>query len=365
MGDKYEGMLQNHFMNNCDDLVGEVKLEPFVLVIFGGTGDLSRRKLMPALYRLFCEGKIDVHFSILGLGSRSRTDEEFRQSIHDALKEFSAKYFKEEDAQAFIAHLCYQSYDLSDGKGFSVICERVGELKKQVDGQSHTLYYLAIPPRLLPDVIKQFIEVRVCGELTESKIVIEKPFGRDRQTAIELNRLLSQVFSERQVYRMDHYLGKDTVQNLLFFRFGNSIFEPLWNRNYIDHVQITFAEDIGIEGRGNFYEQSGVIRDVVQNHLLQVLSLIAMEPPVGFHADFIRDEKVKVYRTIRPIKGDDIDQAVVLGQYTSGTIKGQKVGGYREQEKRRPGLTHADIFCRPIFYRQLALGRSAFLYPGW
>jgi len=309
------------------------KVEPFVIVIFGGTGDLSQRKLLPSLFHLFHIEKRLEQFSIIGIGSRSLSDGGYRSMAKESLKDFAKDYYSEKKCDEFLKHLSYMSMDLKEESNYKSLCQRIGK-GHEFNGERCTnmMFYLAVPPQLLPVIVENLEKVNVCECISKSKIVIEKPFGSDKQTAIELNQLISKAFDEKQIYRIDHYLGKDTVQSIIFFRFGNSIFEPLWNRRYIDHVQITVSEDLGIGHRGKFYEQSGVVRDIVQNHIMQLIALVGMEPPVGFEADYIRDEKIKVLRTIRPAKENTINNLMVRGQYGPGTVGDQKVCGYREEE---------------------------------
>jgi len=221
--------------------------------------------------------------------------------------------------------------------------------------KKEVIFYLAVPPPFYPVIITNIERYNLCEEGFEPKVVIEKPFGHDQESAIELNSTIARAFSEQQIYRIDHYLGKETVQNIIFFRFANSIFEPLWNRRYISHVEITVAENIGIEHRGAFYESAGVVRDVIQNHMMQLIALVAMEPPVGLDADLIRDEKVKVLRTIRPMNEEYIDAFMVRGQYGPGTIEGKDVKGYREEAGVAPDSCIPTFFAGKFFIRQLAL----------
>lgn len=260
--------------------------KPFALVIFGGTGNLSQQKLIPALYKLYQENLIET-FTILGLGRAKMTDKQYRNTLKQAGKEW----------QEFNKHIYYQTFDSDNDDDYQFLC-----------GRKNLLYYLAIPPELVPTVVCKLGQKKLCRHESSAKIIVEKPFGQDQKTAIRLNKILLQEFDENQIYRIDHYLGKETVQNITFFRFGNTIFEPLWNNHYIDNIQITVAEAVGIGKRGIFYEKAGVIRDIVQNHIMQLLCLVAMEPPDDFTADLLRDEKVKVLQVMRAT-------ATVIGQY--------------------------------------------------
>lgn len=326
------------YVDTCEIVQPEFKIEPFTLVIFGGAGDLSKRKLIPTLYHLFQDHKLPELFSILGFGLPEFSDEAYRNLIKEAIKEFSPESFDEKDCLGFIKHLFYLSGDLKSDANYKILCDRIEELMPGIaQNDKKVIYYLAVPPTFVPFIARQLSAHNLCkGPLFKTKVVVEKPFGRDRKTAAELNQFLMQAFDEKQIYRIDHYLGKETVQNIIFFRFANSIFEPLWNRRYIDHVQITVAEDLGVEHRGAFYEEAGVVRDIVQNHIMQLVGLVAMEPPVGFDADYIRDEKVKIFRTIRPMDEAYIKQFTVLGQYGEGKIKDKEVKGYRSEDKVNP-----------------------------
>jgi len=319
---------------------------PFLMVIFGGTGDLSQKKLLPTLYNLYLEENLINEFSVLGIGSRKLTDAEFRGHSTTAIKTCSLDHSQHNKCLDFIDHLFYLSGDLHDESFYKKLCSRINELSHgQNEKEKKVLYYLAIPPNLLPIVADNLSKVNLCQGNFESKIILEKPFGMDKKSATNLNKLVLNAFEEKQIYRIDHYLGKDTVQNVIFFRFANNILEPLWNRRYIDHIQITVAEEIGIEQRGAFYEKTGILRDIVQNHIMQLIALIAMEPPVGFQADRIRDEKVKVYRTMRPMSVEEINSCTVCGQYGAGEVKGKKVAGYRQEDRVSPESNTPTFFA--------------------
>ena len=316
----------------CRIIPEKYTIEPFTMVIFGGTGDLSKRMLLPTLYHLCEEDGLPDEFSIIGFASSSRSDEEYRQLVREAIEEFGPEPFKSECWEKFSNHLYYISGGFEDIESYTALSARLEKVAHPAkEGKRVILYYLAVPPHYLPPIFELLSQCDLCREMFDPRIIIEKPFGRDRESAAELNSLIASKFDEKQVYRIDHYLGKETVQNILFFRFANSIFEPLWNRRYIDHVQITVAESIGIGSRARFYEEAGVVRDIVQNHMMQILALVAMEPPVGFDADYIRDEKLKVYHTIRHMDREYIDRFTVRGQYNSGTINGIDVAAYRSE----------------------------------
>jgi len=342
------GSIQSRYLQTCELPPEEPKLDSFLMVIFGGAGDLSRRKLLPSLYTLFREGTLKDRFSIIGLGMPELSDEDYRHFCNQALQDYSDKGDDPDLKERFVSHLRYLSGGLDDPASYERLCQYVQE-KQSREKRENLLFYCAVPPVLLPVIVQQLKNHALCRGTVNSKIVIEKPFGTDRESARELNTLLLEAFSEDQIYRIDHYLGKDTVQNILFFRFGNSIFEPLWNRRYIDHVQITVAEDIGIEHRGVFYEKAGVVRDIVQNHVMQLMALVSMEPPVGFAADFSRDEKVEVFRTIRRLSEESIQAHMVRGQYDKGTISGMDVRGYRREQKVASDSNTPTFFAGKFF----------------
>ncbi len=294
--------------------------DPCAIVLFGITGDLARRKLVPALYNLALSNALPEDYAVVGF-SRSAADAgELAGVLREALGEFSRTKPIDEDVwEGFARRLRVVTGKIDDSESFRALARELGDLEPVTGG--NRLFYLSTPPSAFPVILRQLREVGLVRRAPDrelppwSRVIVEKPFGRDRATAGELNEIVHDVLDERQVYRIDHYLGKETVQNILVLRFGNTIFEPLWNRNHIDHVQITMAESIGVEGRGAFYEETGVLRDIVQNHLLQVLALCAMEPPVSMEADEIRNMKAQVLRSLRKIQAHEVDDVVVRGQY--------------------------------------------------
>jgi glucose-6-phosphate 1-dehydrogenase len=338
------------FTQFCEILPEKVDIKPFTMVIFGGSGDLSRRKLLPTLYHLCHDHNLPDEFAIIGVASTRRSDDEYRELVRKAIKEFSEETVQWEYWEEFSKHLFYVSGRFDDENTYKNLSGRLEEIAKATrKGTREVIYYMAVPPHFLPDIFERLSFCRLCKGEFNTRVIVEKPFGRDRASAAELNMLIASAFDESQIYRIDHYLGKETVQNIIFFRFANSILEPLWNRRYIDHVQITVAESIGIENRAAFYEKAGVVRDIVQNHMMQLLALVAMEPPIGFEADYIRNEKVKMYRTIRPMDGEYIDTFTVRGQYGSGIIKGEKVPGYRDEKDTAPDSNTSTYFAGKLY----------------
>ena len=330
----------------CEVTPDKFEIQPFTMVIFGGSGDLSKRKLLPTLYHIFHDNDLPDDFSILGFASTARSDEEYRDLVKSAILEFSEETFDEKIWNEFSRHIYYMSGNFEDAESYRKLSARLEEISRPTDkGKKEIIYYMAVPPTYFPKIIDHLSGCNLCRGTFNTRLIIEKPFGRDMSSAIELNSIIGRAFDEDQVYRIDHYLGKETVQNIIFFRFSNSIFEPLWNRRYIDHIQITVAEDLGIENRAKFYEKTGVIRDIVQNHLMQLLSYVAMEPPIGFDADNIRDEKVKALRTIRTMDNDYIDSFTVCGQYGSGNINKDQVPGYREEKNISPDSVIPTFFA--------------------
>jgi glucose-6-phosphate 1-dehydrogenase len=326
-------LFTNRFLQTCDIPLPSIAVEPFTLVIFGGAGDLSKRKLLPTLFHLYQEKELPNDFSVLAFARSKMADDTYRQLMKEAVREFSEEPFSESSWAEFSNHLSYLSGLFEEDTSY----EELNKILEQSSvptsrGDRQLIYYLSVPPQVTPVIVEKLKNHCLCKEPFQPKIIVEKPFGRDRPSAVKMNKVLTEAFDENQIYRIDHYLGKETVQNIIFFRFSNSIFEDLWNSRHVDHVQITVAEDLGIERRSTFYEESGVVRDIVQNHLLQLIALVAMEPPIGFEAEFIRDEKRKVFHSIQPMSDDMIDRFTVRGQYGPGKIDGQDIQGYREEE---------------------------------
>lgn len=307
---------------------------PIIFFIFGATGDLTSRKLIPALYNLFLERLMPVNFAIIGMGRTSYTDERFRGLLFENINRFSKNEKVDVDQwDNFSSRIYFHCSDISEDKTYQGQAERISQLAREWGGDPCVVYYMAVAPRFFGTIAEKLAQHKLTENADKMRVVIEKPFGHDLESARALNQLLSTVFSERQIYRIDHYLGKETVQNILAFRFANSILEPVWNRNYIDHVQISVTEQLGVEGRGGYYEEAGALRDMVQNHILQLLCLVSMEPPVSFHADEVRNRKADVLNAVRKIRAEDITKNAVRGQYGKGWVDGKEVKGYREEEQ--------------------------------
>ena len=331
----------------------EVVAPPNALVVFGASGDLTRRKLLGSLCQIFKRGLLGERFYLLGAGRKELSDEKFRQSAQEAIQQRSCNVSAEQ-IKSFVNKLYYISGDYSDALFYEGIKVRLVELDKKLKVDGAHVFYLAVPPFLYGTIVEQLGSSGLsCPNQSDVKrqarVIVEKPFGRDLQSAVELNNKISRCFNESQIYRIDHYLGKETVQNILMFRFANAIFEPLWNRNYVDHIQITIAESIGIEHRGGYYDKAGALRDMFQNHTLQMLALVAMEPPASFEADHIRDEKVKLLRSIRSFKADGLDKFIVRGQYGAGSIGGADVVGYRAEPEVAPDSKTETFVAAKLF----------------
>lgn len=320
-------------------------MSPCVLVIFGATGDLTGRKLFPALYNLMRDGQLPSHFACVGFARREKNHEVFRQEMQKAVKEFSrVKPIDEKLWSTFTNQIFYHHSDFDNDDGYESLKTFLEDLDKKMGTKGNRVFYLSTQPKYFPDIIARLNQHGLIYDTSKvkdkwSRVVIEKPFGHDYKSAVDLQKFVLNHLAESQIYRIDHYLGKETVQNLLVFRFANSIFESFWNNHYVDHVQITVGEEIGIGTRGAFWEEAGMLRDIVQNHMMQLLSLVAMEPPNSLNADAIRDEKVKVLQSIRPIDMKNFDQHVVRGQYGPGFINGQNVIGYRQEANVNPKST--------------------------
>ena len=311
--------------------------QPSAFVLFGATGDLTARKLVPALYNLAKEGLTPQEFYVLGVARKPKTDDEFRAEMRDAVGEFSRSQPIDEAVwQQFAARLGYQPCEFSDPAGYQRLKSRLEKLDAEFGLQGNRLHYLAVAPEFFKVITTRLSEAGIFSgrhvARPWTRVVIEKPFGTDLASAQSLSRHLDALLSEDQIYRIDHYLGKETVQNILTMRFGNAIFEPLWNRRYIKQIQITVAETVGMEGRrGPYYDQAGASRDMVQNHMMQLLALVAMEPPVAWDADAIRDEKAKVLRALSPLTPEEVFQTVLRARYTRGSRGGEEVPGYLEE----------------------------------
>lgn len=331
------------------------KPQSLVLVIFGASGDLTKRKLIPSLYQLFKQGKLPERFAVLGVGRTAYSDAEFRPHLDSHLQRYLADgEYDRSLSEQFLSSIHYLSIDPAISSEYPKLKSRLKELDEQIDNPANYIYYLSTPPSLYALIPQHLSSVGLNLEECDDadgrcridahrdadgyprpirRIIIEKPFGTDLQSARELNEIYRTYFDEHQLYRIDHFLGKETVQDIMALRFANGIFEPLWNRNYIDRIEITAVENMGIESRGGFYDQTGALRDMVQNHLSQIVALVAMEPPVQFNADHFRNEVVKVYQSFRPMTEAEIRERVVRGQYTAGSWKGEEHRAYRSEDK--------------------------------
>ncbi|HEX8102693.1 MAG TPA: glucose-6-phosphate dehydrogenase [Solirubrobacteraceae bacterium] len=306
---------------------------PTTLTIFGATGDLARRKLLPAIYNLAHEGSLPERFNLVGVSRRDQSDDDFRAFAREAITEFSRRPPDDTVLDGLLGRLSYIGFPFDDESGYTKLGEKLATLDAEHGMPLNKAYYLSVAPEFFPVITKALKTARLHHEPdAEVRVIIEKPFGTDLESALDLQKVVESVFREEQVYRIDHYLGKETVQNLLALRFSNLMFEPLWNRSYIDHVQITAAEDIGIGSRAGYYDQSGALRDLVQNHMMQLVTLLCMEPPASFEADTIRNEKVKVLQAIKPPTADECRTTTVRAQYTGGLVAGDEVPGYLEED---------------------------------
>jgi len=334
-------------MNN----ITNEKTENFIFVIFGGSGDLTKRKLVPALFSLSTQNLLPQKFAILGLGRKDYDDQSYRKLMEKSISEFSRiKNVDTGQKDTFINNLYYQKFDMGQKSEYEVLENRIKKIENELVIGGNYLYYLATPPEFF-GLISDNLGKRQLNKNVQNwkRIVLEKPIGHDLLSAQKLNQQVLNIFDEEQIYRIDHYLGKETVQNILAFRFANGIFEPLWNRRYIHHIEITAAESIGVEDRGGYYDGSGALRDMVQNHLLQVTATVAMEPPSRFEDKLVCDERVKVFHSLRPIGGNEVEKYVVRGQYIGAGIKGNKVVGYRQEKNVDPN-SQTETFVALKFY---------------
>jgi glucose-6-phosphate 1-dehydrogenase len=333
-----------------DPLRFERRVPPCAIVIFGANGDLTKRKLLPALYRLAYERRIPSGFAVIGNSRTEMSDDDFREKMEQALHEFLEDTpFDERLWSDFSRHLFYFAGDLQDSGTFSRLAQRLEEIERDRHTKGNVLFYLSTQPSHYETVVNGIGYAKLNQGQGWRRIVVEKPFGHDLASARELNCKIQAVFPESSIYRIDHYLGKETVQNVLAFRFGNGIFEPIWNRQYIDNVQITAAESIGVEGRGGYYQEAGAVRDMIQNHLLQVLSTIAMEPPAVFEPDTVRDERAKVLRSIRIMKPEEVPVDSVAGQYGPARIGNAEVPGFRQESGVDPEA-QTDTYSAVTFF---------------
>lgn len=328
------------------------EIDPCVMVIFGATGDLTGRRLVPALYNLGRDGLLPANFACVGFARREKTNQAFREELKEDIKSYSrTKPIDDAFWTNFSNQISYHQSEFNDDEGYKKLAALLRELDARHGTRGNRVFYLSVQPKYFPVIIEKLHQhglIYDAHKTTDrwSRVIIEKPFGRDTDSAYNLQQDISKHLDESQTYRIDHYLGKETVQNLLVFRFANSIFEALWNYKYIDHIQITVAEDIGIGTRGHFFEDEGLLRDIVQNHMMQLLSLVAMEPPVSLTGTAIRDEKVKVLQAIRPLLNEDFKHNVCVGQYGEGFINGEKVVGYKQEK---------DVSCESTIETYVAL----------
>jgi glucose-6-phosphate 1-dehydrogenase len=321
------------------------QLEPTVFVIFGGAGDLTWRKLIPALSDLFQSHSMPAHFSVIAVDRVETNEDKLHKRLHEGVNKFSRRgKVPSDEWNGFASHIRYLQGDFKGPQTYSALGEQCTKLEKEWDAKAHRVFYMATPPSLFGEIPKFLAQAGLASDRERARIVVEKPIGYDLDSARTLNRTLASSFHETQIFRIDHYLGKETVQNILAFRFANPLFEPIWNRRYVDYVTITVAEEVGVAHRGAYYDRAGALRDMVQNHLMQLLCLVAMEPMVSFDADEIRNKKVDVLHAVRPIPHDAVHHSVVRGQYGQGWIRGNQVRGYREEDGVPPD-SHTETFA--------------------
>jgi glucose-6-phosphate 1-dehydrogenase len=329
----------------------EKKNSPIALVIFGSTGDLTWRKLVPALYNLYLDNQLPEKFAIFGMNRSSVTLDEWHNRLREGVDQFSRRgKTNPSNWDAFAGHLLLcQPGDFNNPTNFESLANTLNEQDKTWGEGAEHVFYFATPPTIVETIVRNLGQAHLTDDRQRSRLVIEKPFGRDLASACALNRSLLKTVDETQIYRIDHYLGKETVQNILAFRFANTLFEPIWNRRYIDHVQITVAEQVGVGHRGDYYDQYGALRDMIQNHLLQIMSLIAMEPPIAFTADEIRARKVDVLRAIRPIPLNELSRYATRGQYGPGWLEGERIPGYRNEAEINPASATETFAALKLF----------------
>ncbi len=314
---------------------------PSLILIFGASGDLAKRKLIPALFKVYGEGLLPENTTILGYARSQYTDEAFRETVRDSIEAHGEGDFDPALWERFVQGLFYQAGGYDDAPSFLALAARIKAIEAERETGGNRLFYMATPPTVFECIAQELGNADLAAPLPGgwTRLVVEKPFGHDLASAKALNAHLQGIFDEEQIYRIDHYLGKETVQNILVFRFGNGIFEPIWNRNYVDHVQITVSESLGVEGRGGYYDKSGAVRDILQNHGLQLLALTAMEPPASFDPKSVRDQKVNALRSIRPMRLEEVRRDSVRGQYTAGTVNGEEIPGYLDEKGVAVGST--------------------------
>lgn len=327
-----------------------IKTNPTLITIFGGSGDLAWRKLIPALYNLYLDDWLNKDFRIICTGRSKISDAVFCKKLLDGVNKFSRRgKAKKASWDKFAKYIDYVDADFTKPTFYNYLKKEIAAFEKTTKCPINKIYYLAVPPTFFEPIAKMIGKNGLAKDREYARLVIEKPFGTDLASAEALNQSLLKIFDECQLYRIDHYLGKETVQNILAFRFANALFEPIWNRNFIDHIQITVAEDIGIEDRGNYYEKSGILRDMIQNHLMQLLCLIGMEPPVSFDANEVRNKKADVLHAVRKIKKEDVHEYAVRGQYDAGWLKGKKVKAYRQEKDVDPNSDTATFAALKLY----------------
>ena len=324
--------------------------ESIIIVIFGGSGDLNKRKLIPAFFNLYLDKHMPENFAIMGLGRTEFENDEYRAMLKENTNKFSRRGKVEEEQWAtFAEKISYLKSDVFDDQSYADLAQAIRTTEESWDEKANLMFYLSIAPGLIDTVATKLGNSGICNDINRTRLVVEKPFGSNLESAKELNQLLTGIFDESQIYRIDHYLGKEAVQNMLVFRFANILFEPIWNSNYIEHVQITASETVGVEDRGGYFDTAGTLKDMIQNHVLQLLCFVAMEPPVSFNADEIRNRKVDVLRAIRRYEGKEIFENSARGQYGKGWVKGKAVPGYREENKVNP-KSQTDTYAAVKFY---------------